>query len=237
MVGWHFARDQFLQREVDVHGGIDRIDAEGWHGAVGAFAGEGDLESINGCVRHIAVSNEADWRDRRNMRSDGSVHMRRFEHAVFDAGFCAVERFLAWLEEQLHGSTELSFVRLEKLCRAEQRGRVHIVATGMHAAVRRRKIDAGGFRNRQCVHVSTQKQARLPFAKLSNNAVAIHDRVKGHIHLGEARLHKGAGLWQIEAQLRHLMQGMAPGCELLLHGERFFENLLLIHDRSFLSYK
>ena len=63
LVGWHFARDQFLQREVDVHGGIDRIDAEGWHGAVGALAGEGDLESIDGCVRHIAVSNEADWRD------------------------------------------------------------------------------------------------------------------------------------------------------------------------------
>lgn len=76
-------------------------------------------------------------------------------------------------------------MRLEKLCRAEQRGRVHIVATGMHAAIRRRKIDAGGFRNRQRIHVSTQKQARLPFAKLSNNAVAIHDRVKGHIHLGE----------------------------------------------------
>ena len=152
---------------------------------MGAFAGEGDLESIDGCVRHIAVSNEADRRDRRNMRSDGSVHVRRFEHAVFDAGFCAVERFLAWLEEQLHGSTELSFVRFEKFCRAEQRGRVHIVATSMHAAVCRRKIDAGGFRNRQRVHVSTQKQARLPFAKLSDNAVAIHDRVKGHIHLGE----------------------------------------------------
>ena len=100
--------------------------------------------------------------------------------------------FDKWLEELEHvvfirglGTMGDKTRRLEKLCRAEQRGRVHIVATGMHVPVGRCELLARLFGHWQAVNVASQHKARFAFANGSHNARTVDDRVEGNTELGK----------------------------------------------------
>jgi hypothetical protein len=77
-----------------------------------------------------------------------------FHQPVVDHGLHATETFLRRLKHQLDGAGELRGEVLQDRGDAKQRGRVDIVATGVHqATVRAGEGQAGGFLDRQRVHV------------------------------------------------------------------------------------
>ena len=107
---------------------------------------------------------------------------------------------------------------------------MHVMTAGMHVAVGRSKIHVGFLAHWQRVHVCTQHQTLLTLAELGDDTVAVNKRLERHAHLRQLLLDEGAGLRQLKAELRCLVQLTAPGAERILHGLGF------IKDRSIHVY-
>ena len=98
-------------------------------------------------------------------------HQRRiglgvFQNTAGDHVLCALENLFRRLEHQFHRAGDFLLVGLQQFRRAQQNGRVQIVAAGMHGTVFAGKFLAGFLGNGQCIHIRPEEEylSRLPAA-------------------------------------------------------------------------
>ena len=135
------------------------------------------------------------------MQRKACLRFRVFQHARREHGLRAGKAFLVRLKHQLDRAVQLTLVLAQQLCRTEQHRRVHVVAAGVHAAVRGCKIQSGLLGHAQRVHVGAQEQtaAGLGAGYLRDNAACQLARLIAH--LKQAFFDAGYGVRQVGADL------------------------------------
>ncbi|KAF5054545.1 hypothetical protein DSECCO2_386900 [anaerobic digester metagenome] len=113
------------------------------------------------------------------MHADHSIHRRILQYPCLNHGQSPTRIFLTRLEQQLHAAVQQMPLRLQDLRRAQEHGRVAIMAAGMHPPIFRSKRQTGFFDNRQCVHICPQRDHRFVHIppNQGHNGIAVHDRV------------------------------------------------------------
>ena len=172
----HAARDDGLQRQHQLAGGDQCIDAEVGHRRVAAAALHVDFESAGtghhrpGHHRHFADRNP--WPV---VQAVDRVHRILCEQAVFEHHPGAALRFLGGLENEVDGAVESVGVAVfgEVARGAEQHRAVAVVAAGVHFPRLRRAVrEIVLFRERQRVEVGAQADGAraAAFAQDSDDA-------------------------------------------------------------------
>ena len=143
----------------DVGGHQHGVEIHFGHGPVATLAFDRQVDFIG--AGHVAAGAQADFTGRQvreYVLPKDVAHGRIFQHALFyHQRRAAGQTFLAGLKHELHAAFELAFQLIEDASHTQQRGRVHIVAAGVHhAGVGRFVGHVVGFRNGQRVHVSPQ---------------------------------------------------------------------------------
>ena len=139
-----------------------------------------------------------------------------FEQAVLHHGLGARAAFLGGLEDQVHRSIEIRLLRQQR-GRAQQHGRVPVMAAGMHAArVLAGMAEGVDFRHRQRIHVGPYADAAARVGGAAPPAVdACHHAgpAQPAVHLQSQRHQVGrhlvAGAVLLVAQLGVGMQVVA----------------------------
>ncbi len=229
----HLAGDKLLERQVHVDAGRDGVDADLGARAMAALALERDAETVHARKRRTAVEHQAKRRLAVDVHGKGHLGARVLEQAVGDGSACSLKGLLARLEQQFDGGIgvdELGLAGLEQARRTKQSRRVHIVTASMHAAIGGCKGLAGFLDNGQGIHVATQHNDRSGLfvradaialgrggtgTDKARNTGTIDERGKRDVHLGQARLDIRRGLRKAIAQLRRLVQVVAPRSKLV----------------------
>ena len=137
---WHLAGDKLLERQVHMDAGRDGVDADLGAGTVATLALQRDAETVHARERRTPIEHQAKRRLAIDMHGKGGLGTRVLQQTVGDGGAGTLKGFLARLEQQLNCGVsvdKLGLAGLEQTGRAEQRRRMHVVATSVHAAVRR----------------------------------------------------------------------------------------------------
>ena len=182
-----------------------------------------DIERIHALFRHCAVASNAVYRNaeqraarhkraasaqnqsgrraRIDVQRKACLRCRVFQHARREHGLRAGKALLVRLKHQLDRAVQLILVLAQQLCRTEQHRRVHVVAAGVHAAVRGCKIQSGLLGHAQRVHVGAQEQtaAGLGAGYLRDDAACQLARLIAHLQ--QAFFDAGYGVRQVGADL------------------------------------
>lgn len=151
------ARYEGLQIEQHRAGRHDGVMAEMGRGAVGGGAVDEAAEIRAGGHERSVIDGERALRDvGGHMDAEGGVHVVRA--VVVEVVLHAVARFLGGLEEELHRAGDLVLMGGEESGRAEEHGRVAVVAASVHdARIFAGEVSAGLFVQRQRVDVGTEQ--------------------------------------------------------------------------------
>ncbi len=150
------ARDG-LQRADDLGRHHHRIDAALGHRGMAADPGHGDLEDIE--RRHHGALHDAELAGRHARPVVHAVDRldRKFvEQALLDHDAAAALVLLGRLEDEMHRAVEIA--RLGQIAsRAEQHGRMAVMAAGMHpASILRAMLEAVLLVDVERIHIGTQ---------------------------------------------------------------------------------
>ena len=161
----HFPCAKPLQSHSRVAGGEQSIPAVLRRGTVATLAVYVYFKIIcrrrgNTVRRHHDFA-RADVFSRKNVEHQRRLHP--FQNACLHHILRALQRFLRRLEHKHNLAAKLVFVHFQKLRRAKQHRRVHIVPTGVHIPVFRGKRQLCFLFYGQSVHVCTQKHTRALF--------------------------------------------------------------------------
>ena len=147
------------------------------------------------------------------MHSYRSIHMGIFHNARIYHGAGTGQQLLGRLEAEFYGALQFRFMRLEQLGGHKQHGGVAVMAAGVTGALRAGKGESGHLLLGQGVHVCAQQNHRSAAANCACHTsaqllrlIAIADEILHHIR---------AGLGQIKAQFRMLMQITPMGYDLV----------------------
>ncbi|MNZ85620.1 hypothetical protein D3C78_1044180 [compost metagenome] len=124
------------------------------------------------------------------------------EQPVFEHCSCATQALFGRLENQLHGAIEVPGVG-QVPGRCQQGGGMAIVAAGMHHTVDPAGIgQAGGFLNRQCIHVGAQPNGTpYAIAQRCHHAGPAHAGADVIAPLAQALRHQRTGGELLEPKL------------------------------------
>ena len=174
--GFAFARDELLQREMNVHAHVDGVNGNVRVRAVRAAPVDRDLKPVYGGHHHarVVVHHKAHGRfARRHVVGERRVHRRVFEQPVFQHVARALKRLLRGLKHQFHRAAKRVFVFLQHFRRRQKHRRVHVVSAGVcRFAGRARERLAALLGHRQRVHVGAQQKRFAGLAERRRHAVA-----------------------------------------------------------------
>lgn len=199
------AGDERLERHHDAGGGDDSIMALMGGTAVGGLPVDADGEAVAaGHARAVLQIEGPGRQEGPHVHAVDGVHA--VEAALFHvvAGFRA--DFLGHLEEEFYGAGDLVLMGGEELCRAEEHGRVAVMAAGVHDAriLRAVGLAGGGLLNGEGVDVCAEHDRRAGIFAAEGADAAGDVREGLHLHAGSAELLcdalRGADL--LRAQLR-----------------------------------
>ena len=212
------ARDDRLQRAHDLRPDQHAVDCLVRTGAgMAALAVNGDLDVVGGSEHRAGGGREMAFGETRHVvHAVDLLDVPAGHHAVLDHRLAATAAFLGGLEDHHSGAVEIARLG-EIFCRAEQHRGVAIMAAGVHLAGDLRSISyAGGFHDRQCVHVGPQADglARGRFAAADHADDAGAADARHHLVAAEFPQAVGddaGGAVDFVEQLRVLVEVMAPG--------------------------
>ena len=163
------------------------------------------------------------------MHGKGSLGARVLQQAIGDGSAGSLKGLLTRLEQQFDGGIgvdKLGLAGLEQTGRAEQRRRMHIVATSVHAPVGGSERLARFLDNGQGIHVAAKHDNRTGLlvrartialssrgrtgTDQANNTGAVDKRGMGNVHLVQTCLDIGRRLRKIVTELGRLMEIVAP---------------------------
>lgn len=188
-----------------------------------ALALQCNAETVHARKRRASIEHQAKRRLAIDMHGKGGLGTWVLQQTVGDGGAGTLKGFLARLEQQLNCGVsvdKLGLAGLEQTGRAEQRRRMHIVATSVHAAVGGSERLARFLDNGQGIHVAAKHDDRTGLfvradaialgrggtgADKAHNTGTIDERGKWDFHLGQARLNIRRGLREAITQLGHLV--------------------------------
>ena len=178
-----------MQRGRQMAGDHDRVDALLRPSAVGAFAGDGDVEECAAGVAHaLAGGDLADRQAGRVVQAIDAVARETREQAIPQHRLRPAQALLGGLEDEVDGAVEGPGFR-QVLSRAQQHRGVAVMAAGMHqAGVLAGVRQVGRLLDRQGVHVGAQADGGLAVA------VAQH---ADHAGLADAAMHLDAPFLQL----------------------------------------
>jgi hypothetical protein len=233
----HVARHDALQTDGDLRRSQRGIDAGLGPRAMGALAGDADVEE--GAAGHHRPGTH---RKAAHLQAGPVVHAEdRFarealEQAVVDHRLRAAQAFFGRLEDEVHHAVETPRGR-QVARRAQQHRGVAVVAAGMHyALVHRAMAEAVDFQDRQRVHVGAQ--ANRPRAAAGTQHADHAGAADAAMNLVEAKgielgRHQARGAVFLEAQLRVGMDVLPPRRHLgMQRGEQFDGG----HESGFLGW-
>ena len=188
-----------------------------------ALALQRDAETVHARKRRAPIEHQAERRLAVDVHGKGSLGARVLQQAIGDGSAGSLKGLLTRLEQQFDGGIgvdKLGLAGLEQTGRAEQRRRMHIVATSVHAAVGGSERLARFLDNGQGIHVAAKHDDRTGLfvradaialgrggtgADKAHNTGTIDERGKWDFHLGQARLNIRRGLRETITQLGHLV--------------------------------
>jgi hypothetical protein len=208
----------------------DGIARQMRHAGVAGIALDGDRDAPAGRHHRAVVDRDrAGGEARPVVEAEDPAHRKALEQAGRDHRARAAIAFLGGLEDEIDRAAPAGVGR-EQGGGPEQRGRVPVMAAGVHDALMARGIrQAGVLGDRQRVHVGAQADARLrgPARQRGDDAMAADARLEGNAELSELVLHEGGGDLFLQGQFRMRMQMPAPRRQLLVQlgcqGETSFE--------------
>ena len=164
-----------------------------------------------------------------DVHGKGSLGARVLQQAIGDGSAGSLKGLLTRLEQQFDGGIgvdKLGLAGLEQTGRAEQRRRMHIVATSVHAPVGGSERLARFLDNGQGIHVAAKHDNRTGLlvrartialssrgrtgTDQANNTGAVDKRGMGNVHLVQTCLDIGRRLRKIVTELGRLMEIVAP---------------------------
>ena len=156
----HMARHQGLQRHHGRRGGHHHIGGLVGHGAVPAMTVQGHRHIVGRRQCGAAAEHQLPlWEAGHVVHGKNGVAGEALEQPVVHHLECAAAAFLGRLEDQVERAAPSAGVR-QQLGRRQQHGGVAVMAAGVHQA---RALagpgGAGGFGDRQRVHVGAQANA------------------------------------------------------------------------------
>ena len=149
-----------------------------------------------------------------------ALHRETLEQPIGDHAFGAAAALFGRLKHELDGAGP-GRIPVEQRRRPQQRRRVPIVAARMHhARVGRRVRYAGGFGDRQRIHVRAQPDrsvGRSPCQR-RNHPMTAHAGHERYPQFAQLRLHEQGRFLLLQRQLRVRMQVSAPSGQGLVEG-------------------
>ena len=88
-----------LQRQVDLDGSVNGVDAAFGHGAVAAPAGEGELEAIYGGHGFLAGHDDTHRHHGNDMHGKGGIYLGSLQNSGIHSGLCSLEHLFAGLKQ------------------------------------------------------------------------------------------------------------------------------------------
>ena len=199
-----------------------------------ALALQCNAETVHARKRRASIEHQAERRLAVNMHGESRLGTRVLQKAVGNGSAGTLKGFLARLKQQLNrgiGIGKLGLASLEQAGGTKQGRRMHIVAASMHAAVDRGERLARLFRDGKGIHVTAQHDDRAGLivrartvalgrhgrtgTDEAHNTGAVDERGKRDAHLGQTCLDIRRGLRKAIAQLRRLVQVVAPRSKLV----------------------
>ncbi len=157
----------FLKRKQNMSRCIQRINSHVGHGAMTARSLYPDLKIIGCRSADAGICNDHRTgfkrHPRRHMNHQRRIHIRIVQQAGFYHIAGTLKDLFGRLKHEFYRTFYLLFMHLQKFCRAQQHGRVHVVPAGVHTAIHRRKILLCFFFDGQCIHIRP-KQKYFPFS-------------------------------------------------------------------------
>ena len=187
----------------------DRIDAALGACPMAPFPGQSDFKEITRAVHESGPHTGHSSRGPQHMLGQCCIRLPVFKQAVLQHLLGAVHPLFTGLKHQHHGPTQLVLPLFQHFSRRQQTGGVHIVPTGMHAAVLRSKGLSALFLHGERIHVRPQQEGFSRFSHRSGNSGFSHP--SGLIPKGTKLCqNEFRGIRQVKSQLRMAVQIPAP---------------------------
>ena len=191
-------------------GSRDGVDAHIGHGAVTALSlyadrkisrtGSADAAVTYGdCARGQIASGH-------HMDHQARLGLRVLQKAVAYHILRTLQQLFRALEHEFDGAFQLRFVVFQQLRCAQEHGRVHIMAAGMHIAVGGGEGDIRLLPDGKGVHICPEQENGTAAAH-GGGETCLSAVFRSVAKLLQLRPHISQGVFQLEAGLRLFMQG------------------------------
>ena len=204
------------------------------HGAVAAFS----LYPYFKIIRSRSADARAGYdhrarlkgHSRHNMDHQGPLYRRIFQQPCPDHVRRAFKDLLRRLKHELYRAAYVLLMPLQQARRAQQHGRVHIMAAGVHGAIGRSKIHLRLFLNGQCVHICPeQKHLSRFFPSHHGHQARTAAKLRRTAHLLQLGLYIGQGIIQRKACFRMGVQILSLLNGLIFPFSCFLFQFLCVH--------
>jgi hypothetical protein len=222
------ARDDGLQRHGYLRRDNDRVDARFRPGAMGADAGDVDIEE--GAARHHGAGADGETADRQArpvMHAEDRFHRKVLEESFVDHRLRAAEALLGRLEDEVDAAVEISRLR-QVARRSQQHGCMAVMAAGMHLAfMARAVVEVVGLDDRQRVHIGPQPDGLLAIAdpKRADDAGGAEAAMNLHAEFFQLAGDDVGRAVFLEPEFRMRMDVAPPAGHVVPEGGNFVNNL------------